>query len=136
MKLPTYLATPLIRTDFSDDRAWLAMLDAVTQTSPEGFVAVLSVVDDRAFENAQIEQLAALADSTTEHVLLVIADTEAMRSPEHPLLCVDTLPPGGTFRVISQHLWAVENNLSTANMDFSEFASAVDSDGVFRGFRD
>jgi hypothetical protein len=27
----------------------------------------------------------------------------------------------------------VENNLSLANMDFDEFADAVDADGVFRG---
>jgi hypothetical protein len=28
----------------------------------------------------------------------------------------------------------IENNLSLANMDFEEFAEAVDPDGVFRGF--
>jgi hypothetical protein len=30
--------------------------------------------------------------------------------------------------------WSVENNLSLANMDFEEFANAVDVDGLFRGF--
>jgi hypothetical protein len=30
-------------------------------------------------------------------------------------------------------LWAVENNLKIANMDWQEFAAAVDEDGVFRG---
>jgi hypothetical protein len=29
----------------------------------------------------------------------------------------------------------VENNLSLFNMDFFEFADAVEADGVFRGFR-
>jgi hypothetical protein len=31
-------------------------------------------------------------------------------------------------------MWGVENNLSIANMDYSEFADEVDPDGVFRGF--
>jgi len=31
---------------------------------------------------------------------------------------------------------SVENNLSIANMDFSEFADNVDKDGIFRGFPD
>lgn len=31
-------------------------------------------------------------------------------------------------------LWGIENNLSIANMDFDEFADAVDEDGVFRDF--
>jgi hypothetical protein len=31
-------------------------------------------------------------------------------------------------------MWGVENNLSLANMDFSEFANHTDPDGVFLGF--
>jgi hypothetical protein len=31
-------------------------------------------------------------------------------------------------------MWAVENNLSIANMDYDEFAAAVDEDGIFRDF--
>jgi hypothetical protein len=31
-------------------------------------------------------------------------------------------------------IWAVENNLSLGNMDFEDFAGAVDANGVFRGF--
>jgi hypothetical protein len=42
--------------------------------------------------------------------------------------------PGRTFRVVPSELWAVENNLSLSNMDFEEFAEAVDGDGVFRAF--
>lgn len=30
--------------------------------------------------------------------------------------------------------WSVENNLSLSNMDFFEFADAVDGHGVFNGF--
>jgi len=136
MNLPTEPATPLIRTDFSNDETWQRIVRAATQASPDGFTANLTVVDDRAFEDAEIEQLAALAESTTEHALLIVADAKTMSNPELPLLCIDPLPPGGAFRVVPEHLWGVENNVSIVNMDFSEFASAVDPDGVFRGFRD
>jgi hypothetical protein len=30
-------------------------------------------------------------------------------------------------------LWAVENNLSTANLGWEDFAERLDADGVFRG---
>lgn len=99
-------------------------------------MAVLAAIDDRDFQNADSGHLAALAARTTQHALLVVADAETMSNPEHPLLCIDVLPPGGTFRVLPEQLWGVENNISTGNMDFSEFASAVDPDGVFRDFRD
>jgi hypothetical protein len=42
--------------------------------------------------------------------------------------------PGRTFRVVPRETWAVENNLSIANMDFAEFADRADPDGIFRGF--
>ena len=43
---------------------------------------------------------------------------------------------GKTFRVAPAYMWSVENNLSLANMDFSEFADHVDAGGVFRGFEE
>jgi hypothetical protein len=30
----------------------------------------------------------------------------------------------------------IESNLSTQNMDFAEFAGAVDADGIFRGYQE
>jgi hypothetical protein len=42
--------------------------------------------------------------------------------------------PGRSFRMVPREAWSVENNLSIANMDFSDFAYNVDKDGVFRGF--
>ncbi|WP_376771528.1 DUF6924 domain-containing protein [Actinomadura alba] len=37
-------------------------------------------------------------------------------------------------RVIATEFWSIENNLSLSNMDFHEFADAVDEEGIFRGF--
>jgi hypothetical protein len=41
---------------------------------------------------------------------------------------------GSEFRAIPSMIQGIENNLSIANMDFEEFANAVDESGVFRGF--
>lgn len=136
MILPASDRTPLIRTDFSDDAAWSRVAQAAVNLSPEGFRANLNVVDDRSFDKADPARLAQMAEEHTEHVLLILADATTMKDHEMPLLCIDPLPPGGSFRVIPEHLWGVENNVSLANMDFSEFADAVDPDGVFRGFHD
>ena len=66
---------------------------------------------------------------------MFIVDARAIAHPDHPIVVVDVYDePGRTFRVIPSEMWAVENNLSLANMDFAEFAEAVDQDGIFRGF--
>lgn len=38
-----------------------------------------------------------------------------------------------TVRVLPDQVWAIENNVSSANMNFAEFVDAADKDGVFRG---
>ncbi|MBP1859812.1 DUF6924 domain-containing protein [Rhizobium herbae] len=135
MKFPQNDRTPLIRTDFVNDEAWRRVVDAASAASTDGFRAKLYVLDDRSFSNADPAALAEAANTSSDHVLLIIADSSTMNNAEMPLLCVDTIPPGGQFRVIPEHLWGVENNVSLANMDFSEFAAALDRDGVFRGFK-
>jgi hypothetical protein len=72
-------------------------------------------------------------DSQRPFVFLV--DSEAVSQPDHAVLVVDlSEEPGRTFRVIPSEAWGVENNLRLANMDFADFADAVDDSGVFRGF--
>lgn len=134
MILPDTEATPLIRTDFTSDEAWREVVEAATGTSEHGFRANLAIVESEAFQDADLRALAELAESTTQHVLLVVADTLTMTDPERTLLCIDPLSHGECFRVIPSELWGMENNVSLANMDFAEFASAADPDGVFRGF--
>jgi hypothetical protein len=41
---------------------------------------------------------------------------------------------GNTCRAIPSAVQSIENNLSISNMDFFEFAGAVDKDGIFRVF--
>jgi hypothetical protein len=72
---------------------------------------------------------------TTNTAYLIVADRTAISLPDHPLLIVDLIEERGrTFRAIPSQIQSIENNLSIANMDFEEFADAVDASGVFRGF--
>jgi hypothetical protein len=52
---------------------------------------------------------------------------------DHPVLVIDLQQkPSRSFRTTPAAFADVHDNLSTANMDFTEFAGAVDSDGIFR----
>jgi hypothetical protein len=62
-----------------------------------------------------------------------IAGSKALTSPDHPVLVLDPLDDGRRpFRCIPPGLWGAENNLNIANMDWVDFADAVDEGGVFR----
>jgi hypothetical protein len=113
---------------------WQRVVDAALSVSRDGFQANLEIVNDRVFATADPINLAVAAGGGSDHALLVIADARTMLEAEMPLLCVDLVPFGRQFRVRPDELWSVENNISLANMDFAEFADAVDPDGVFRGF--
>jgi len=124
----------LVRTDFSDDAAWRALVDDATKPyGPDGFVAHFVPVDDRDLEGMGAEELASHAGDA---YVVFAADGASMHGSERTLLVVDRLHERGrSFRVKLAEAHAVENNLSLFNMDFFEFVDAVDADGVFRGFR-
>lgn len=126
----------VLRTDFSDDAAWESLRAAIQK--PVGpFRAYVDFVSDRAFDGITPEEVLSLIPSDSDHAFVFIVDRPAISHPEHPILVVDLdLERGRAFRVIPSEMWAVENNLSLANMDFDEFADTVGPDGVFRGFRD
>ncbi|GAA4430006.1 DUF6924 domain-containing protein [Bremerella cremea] len=63
-----------------------------------------------------------------------VVDAQTMRSEERPIVVVDAYEqPGRSFRVVPSEMWAVESNLLIANMDWEEFASECDDDGILRG---
>ena len=124
----------VLRTDFSDPVAWEAIRAAIQQ--PVGsFQAYVEFVSDPAYDWITTAQVLALIPQGSNHTFIFIVDRIALSQPDHPILVVDLYDqPGRTFRVIPAEMWGVENNLSIANMDFEEFADAVDQDGIFRGF--
>ena len=135
-KLPNSEDSLVLRTDFSDDSAWASICAAIRQPVGESR-AYVDFVSDPAYDGLTAERLAALAPEDHDRTFAFVVDRVALEHPEHPILVVDLYDePGRTFRVIPSQVWSVENNLSIANMDFEEFAEAVDGDGVFRGFPD
>jgi hypothetical protein len=129
-------ASLLIRTDFSDDAKWELLVELASAPYEDDFRAFLHPVDDVKFKDMAVAEIIAAATSSFEGTTLFIADSQTLDDAEHPILC---LSPGegaeNSFRVIPSQLWSVENNLSLSNMDFGDFYSAKDSDGVFRGFK-
>ena len=134
--LPQSQAALVIRTDFSNQEAWEAIGAAILQLTKEGFGAQVEFVDDAAYRGATKEQLLDLVPEGEERpFFLMIVDAVTVRSPEHPVLVVDLWrEPGREFRAVPAAVQAIENNLSIANINFAEFADAVDEDGIFRGF--
>ncbi|MBA4017761.1 MAG: hypothetical protein C0483_11355 [Pirellula sp.] len=125
----------MLRTEFSGDAAWDALCDAVKLPSDEGFQTHVDCISDLTYEGLTVEQLVTLAPKGGDHTFAFVVDRVTLNNPDRPILVVDLYDePGRTFRVIPREMWGVENNLSIANMDFSEFADNADPDGVFRGF--
>lgn len=135
IQLPKTDATLLLRTDFSDDAAWGSLCEAVQQPNEDGFQAFVDCINDLAYDGLTVEQLVSLSPKDGRRTFAFIADRTTFTNPERPILVADLYDrPGRTFRVILREMWGVENNLSIANMDYSDFADNVDPDGVFRGF--
>jgi hypothetical protein len=137
----------LVRTDFTSDDAWERVSEQAQQENEDGFQTYLVPVSDPAFDGATWQAVkAAVPASDSGAPVLFIADSLALSSPDHPILVVDLQDTylsvaefphiaGRTpFRCIPSELWSVENNLNIANMDWEEFAGAVEASGVFRGF--
>ncbi|GAB2825282.1 hypothetical protein GCM10027176_32160 [Actinoallomurus bryophytorum] len=133
--LPKTVSTPLLRTDFSDETAWEALLAAIATPNEDGFMAYVDSVEDPAHRDLTLEQVLALVPAECEHPILIVADHVALTSPEMPLLVIDLWDERGrVLRVVVEELSSIENNLSISNMDFDDFTAAADEHGVFRGF--
>lgn len=155
-KLPVTDATLFVRTDFGDSDAWKAICNEIRQP-PEDMMAAfaqfaainsmigqdvgegpepnLTIVDDPEFANLTPAQLVERLPKDTHQTFLFVVDHESMTSEEHTILVVDASEQKAqAFRATPEQIQGIENNLSIANMDFADFANAVDNKGVFRGF--
>jgi hypothetical protein len=143
--LPTW-GPLLVRTDFSDERAWDSLCEGIRTESVEGFLAAVDIVNDQSYSNMTSAELRGLLpDHGRGPYFFFVADHDAIASAGHPILVVPVPYPEpefsgwneverAEFRVIVTKLWSVENNLSISNMDWADFAGNVAEDGVFRGF--
>jgi hypothetical protein len=139
VKLPPTAAAPVLRTHFVDDALWERLKAEIASPTEEGFLATVEFVDDRRFdgmgEGDVIDGLPGSYPGTYPHPVLFVVDAVTAGSPDHPILVIDAHDqPKPPFRSTPRGIQSIENNLSIANMDFEEFAAAVDLDGIFRGF--
>ncbi len=124
----------VLRTGFSDQAAWETIRTAIQEPVGE-FRAYVEFLDDPYYRDISLGQIFKLLPRDYNHSFLIVADRTTTSLDDHPLLIVDLAgEPGRTFRAIPSQIQGIENNLSIANMDFEEFADAVDANGVFRGF--
>lgn len=125
----------MVRTGYTDNQGWSDLQSVVVSENEDGFRAYVEVVDDIAWEDAGWERLRHAALTTDERAtVLFIADNAALK-PDYPIMVVDLVDLSHEpFRCIASELWAVENNLNIANMNWEEFAEIALIDGVFRGF--
>ena len=124
----------VLRTDFSNSTAWVAICAAIRQPDGE-FQAYVEFLSDPEYDSASVEQVLSVIPKDYSHDFLFIVDQVALTHPEQAVLVLDLdFERGRTFRAIPSAMSVIENNLSIANMDFEEFANSADSDGVFRGF--
>ncbi len=129
----------LVRTDYSDDRAWRAALSAATAAYDrddfERRGARLRPVESPDLADLTPGELAALA---REGYLSQIAVADAQTMRDQTVLFVDLNELNGqagrTFRSIPSEVEPIVANLPLANMDFAEFAGNTNPDGIFRGF--
>lgn len=133
--LPDSTEPLVLRTDFSNPSAWDSICDGIREPSDEGFEANVKFVDDRAFDGLTKQELLEAIPQDYPHPFFIVLDRAATSSKDHPLLVIELYKRSGReFRAVPSQIQAISNNLSIANMDFKDFADAVDSTGVFRGF--
>jgi hypothetical protein len=134
LPIPPEFSTLVVRTDFTDDGAFLEVCRLIEASDCEGYTPTLLRVEDPAYDGATVVQL--LGSPGLDYAFVV--DSRAIADPEHAVLVVDLDSefgqPGRTFRTIPAEVSAIDANLGISNMDFEEFAESVGVDGVFRGF--
>ena len=125
----------VVRTDYSDQGAWDEIRE-INLTPVDGFVAYVDFIDDGQYADISKEQVMELYRENGQSYAM-IADRLTVSDKDHPLLIVDLLTNrGAEFRAEPGQIQSVQNNLSLANLDFSDFVESIDESGVFRGFHE
>lgn len=125
-RLPETEYAPLLRTDFTDDRAWQALLGEI-----EGdWVTVLA---DPGHRDLSVPELVGLVPDGSRYPVLVVADAVMFASAERSLLLIDVdEEPGRTFRTVLDAFQSAIANLAIDNQSFDDYLNSVDASGVYR----
>ncbi|MEU7019631.1 hypothetical protein ABZ990_03090 [Streptomyces sp. NPDC046203] len=144
-------AALIVRTDYSDDRAWetvLAELRKLPEEWGDDYESYLHIVDDPAWAGVTPDWMLAMASSAGEQDHEVyLADRVTMTSTPLTLLALSLLSEdhaedhehfeewAGLFRVTPPAVHEMNANLNIANLSFREFAETAreDPEGICRG---
>ncbi|MGQ4511763.1 DUF6924 domain-containing protein [Streptomyces sp. DW26H14] len=129
-QLPETEFSPLLRTDFTDEAAWRALLDEIGDDW-------LTVLADPAHEGLSVDGLLALVPAGSRFPVLVVADEVTFSgnpSGGRTLLLIDAQEePGRTFRAeVPGAFTSALGNLAISNLGFGEYLDSLDGSGVYR----
>ncbi|MEW2547781.1 hypothetical protein AB0910_18755 [Streptomyces sp. NPDC047002] len=125
-RLPLTDHSPVLRTDFTDEDAWRALLGELG----EGWVAVLA---EPAHAGLGTEGLLALLPEGRRYPVLVVADAATFAGAERTLLLVDLADAHHpTVRVAASAFPSVIGNLAIQNTEFATYRESADASGVYR----
>jgi hypothetical protein len=148
----------VVRTDFTNDQVWteIKRLVSAPQVEPISgleFRANVRFVEEAAFANLTSGAVVQALPDEYPGFVVFVADSETGKSKEKTLQVIGFTPQGDdpkaferkprqtpsseirVFRAVPATVQSIENNLSLGNMDFENFAGAVESDEIFRGFK-
>ncbi|MFE6710643.1 DUF6924 domain-containing protein [Streptomyces sp. NPDC057695] len=138
----------VIRTDFSDDASWTAVVGELRRPwGPDSeFPARVQMVDAPAWSGATADEVLAAVGEDEYLSVVFVADRHAMQSPTRALLALSTVwedegdldpvyyqdliesPEPREFRATPTAVHAVHANVSLGNMGFAEFAVAASAE--------
>jgi len=124
----------ILRTDFSSDEKWQNLCAEILTPDPQyGFQPYVEFLSDQKFENLNSAEIIDLLPVDYPHPIIFVIDRYTVESEESPVLCIDLYEDKGKeMRVLPKVMWAVENNLSISNSEFSSFLESTDENGIFR----
>lgn len=124
--LPESDFSPFLRTDFTDDQAWQALLDEIGGD----WVTVLA---DPGHRDLSVPELMALVPAGSRYPVLAVADDVTFASADRPLLLIDLRQqPGRTFRAVPDAFRSAIGNLAIQNLAFEDYAGRLDGSGIYR----
>ncbi|WP_193752707.1 ribonuclease E inhibitor RraB [Microbacterium testaceum] len=131
--LPRTSDSLLVRTAATPADEWINLVVAVRTENAHGFRAYVQIVDDARWYGATEDDVrSAIPDNDEGASVLFIADDITLTTEGSPVLVVDLQKGRPSFRCVAADLWAVDNNLNIANVDWEDFADEADEQGVYR----
>ncbi|MFI8372022.1 DUF6924 domain-containing protein [Streptomyces sp. NPDC085466] len=138
----------VIRTDFSDDGSWNAVVGELRRPwGPDGeFPARVQVVDAPAWSGTTADEVLAAVDEDEYLSVVFLADRHTMQLPMRALLALSTVwedegdldpvyyqeliesPEPREFRAAPAAVHSVHVNVTLGSMGFAEFAAAASAE--------